>query len=128
MIQKYYVTLTWHDWPEGGSYGTVVEAKDHEQAEELARAEMRATYAQEGDGEYDDDYLDERNMNWHLVDCFDLDNFIEAHIRHKPEDVWAADENYPVEQWQYEVEEDNTRLGYWEWVEHQKEMNADESA
>lgn len=77
-MTRFYVTLTWHDWPEGGSYGTIVEAKDHEEAEKMARAEMRATYAEEGDYD-DDDYLDERDHNWHLVDCFDLDQFIERH-------------------------------------------------
>ena len=33
---RFYVTLTWDNWPEGGSYGAVVEAKDHE-AEDLVR-------------------------------------------------------------------------------------------
>lgn len=36
MTQKFYVTLTWHDWSEGGSYGTVVEAESYEDAEQLA--------------------------------------------------------------------------------------------
>lgn len=79
MTEKFYVTLTWHDWPEGGSFGTVVEAKDYEEAETLARAEMRATLAEEGDGEYDDDYLDDRDHNWHLVDCFKVADFIKRH-------------------------------------------------
>ena len=78
MTEKFYVTLTWHDWPEGGSYGTVVEAESSQQAEDLARAEMRATYAEEGE-DYDDDYLDDRNNNWHLVDCFKVDDFIKRH-------------------------------------------------
>lgn len=78
MTQKFYVTLTWHDWPEGGSYGTVVEAKDYQEAEDLARAEMRATLAEEGE-DYDDDYLDDRDMNWHLVDCFKVADFIKRH-------------------------------------------------
>lgn len=53
---------------------------------------------------------------------FFADDFIEAN-RRKPEDPWAAAEDYPVEQWQHEVAEDNTRLGYWEWVQHQRRMN-----
>ena len=78
MTQKFYVTLTWHDWPEGGSYGTVVEAKDYDEAEELARAEMRETYREEIDGDLDDDdddYLDDWDANWHLVDCFKVADF-----------------------------------------------------
>ena len=77
MTQKFYVTLTWHDWPEGGSYGTVVEAKDFDEAEELARAEMRETYREEIDGDLDDDddYLDDWDANWHLVDCFKVADF-----------------------------------------------------
>ncbi len=29
---------------------------------------------------------------------------------------WDVHPNYPVEDWQYEVANDDTRLGYWEWV------------
>ena len=62
-MTNFYVTLTWHDWPEGGSYGTVVDAESHAQAEELTRAEMRAI-STEG---YED--------QWHLVDCYKVEDF-----------------------------------------------------
>lgn len=65
-MNNFYVTLTWHDWPEGGSYGTVVDAESYAQAEELARAEMRAIYTEDSDG-YED--------QWHLVDCFKVEDF-----------------------------------------------------
>ena len=42
----------------------------------------------------------------------------------KPEDIWASDPNYPVDEWQYEVAEDSTRLGYWDWVVHSYEAAA----
>ena len=29
---------------------------------------------------------------------------------------WEQYPKYPVSDWQHEVSEDNTRLGYWEWV------------
>ena len=29
---------------------------------------------------------------------------------------WDVHPNYPLEEWQYEVANDDTRLGYWEWV------------
>lgn len=34
---------------------------------------------------------------------------------------WAEDPEFPVSDWQYEVRNNDTRLGYHEWVEHQKE-------
>ncbi len=30
---------------------------------------------------------------------------------------WKQHPGYPVEDWKLEVENDDTRLGYWEWVE-----------
>ncbi len=32
---------------------------------------------------------------------------------------WEGLDRYPVEDWQYEVANDDTRLGYWEWVANQ---------
>ena len=32
---------------------------------------------------------------------------------------------YPLEDWQHEVGNDETRLGYWEWVSHQLESEPD---
>lgn len=37
-------------------------------------------------------------------------------------DVWSEDPDYPVAQWQYEVENDDTRQGYHDWVKSQKEQ------
>jgi len=42
-------------------------------------------------------------------------------------DPWRKDPCYSVEDWQREVSEDNTRLGYLNWVEHQKEIDREES-
>lgn len=36
---------------------------------------------------------------------------------------WKEDPIYPVKDWQYEVANNDTRLGYQEWVKHQKESN-----
>ena len=33
---------------------------------------------------------------------------------------WDEDEKYPVKDWQYEVANDDTRIGYLEWVEHSR--------
>jgi hypothetical protein len=35
---------------------------------------------------------------------------------------WGAHPEYPVADWQYEVGNDETRLGYWEWVQNEIEM------
>ena len=36
-------------------------------------------------------------------------------------DPWEPDPDYPVEDWQHEVAANDTRLGYLDWVEHQRE-------
>ena len=36
------------------------------------------------------------------------------------QDVWAEDPDHSSEQWKYEVENDDTRRGYWDWVEAQR--------
>lgn len=35
----------------------------------------------------------------------------------KEREHWDKDEDYPVEDWQYEVANNDTRLGYWAWVD-----------
>lgn len=78
-LRKYYVTMTWDDWPEGGSYGTVVEAEDYGDAIRLCHAEMAASRGfGEQDGEDGDavSYLEDYSDEWHMVDCFLLDDFI----------------------------------------------------
>ena len=36
-------------------------------------------------------------------------------------DVWAEDPDYPVSDWKYQIENNDTRRGYWDWVEAQRE-------
>lgn len=85
-MTRFYVTKTWHDWPEGGSYGTVVEANDFAEAEALCEAEMAQSYAEFFDDEEDPvEYAREAyGQEWHTVDCFNLDEFIENHQRKEP--------------------------------------------
>lgn len=40
-------------------------------------------------------------------------------------DYWDAHPDYPVEDWQFEVANDDTRLGYWGWVKSQMEQDED---
>jgi hypothetical protein len=39
---------------------------------------------------------------------------------------WHEDETWSVEDWQYEIANDDTRLGYADWVRWQKEMSEPE--
>lgn len=41
----------------------------------------------------------------------------------KDESHWKNDPEYTPDDWRAEVVNDDTRLGYKEWVEHQKEAN-----
>jgi hypothetical protein len=34
-----------------------------------------------------------------------------------PASIWDEDSDYPVADWKYEIANDDTRLGYWEWVQ-----------
>ena len=34
------------------------------------------------------------------------------------------DDDYPVSDWKYEVRNDDTRLGYWEWVGAKRESDS----
>jgi len=36
--------------------------------------------------------------------------------KNAPLNVWGEDEQFPREDWRYEVTNDDTNLGYWEWV------------
>lgn len=47
MPDKFYISLTWDNWPEGGSYGTTLWANDAEEAVASARWEMAANRAEE---------------------------------------------------------------------------------
>jgi hypothetical protein len=39
---------------------------------------------------------------------------------------WDEDPEWCVSDWQFEVAEDNTRLGYWQWVERMREVVAED--
>lgn len=69
MTKKFYVSMTWDNWPEGGSYGNVIEANSEEEAEALCRQEMAESRASES-GVYDAAYyLEHYAHDWHVVDC-----------------------------------------------------------
>lgn len=39
---------------------------------------------------------------------------------------WDEDPDWPVDDWKYEVANDDTRQGYHEWVAHNKEMELED--
>ena len=55
----------------------------------------------------------------------DQPDFIETHMHAKAAIAkishWEDDPEFPVEDWKYEVANGDTRLGYFEWVEHQRD-------
>lgn len=46
-------------------------------------------------------------------------------LQMRDDNMWGSHEGWPVEDWQREVAEDNTRLGYWEWVEANVDLYGD---
>ncbi len=40
---------------------------------------------------------------------------------------WDEDPDYPISDWKYEVENNDTRLGYADWVQHERERDAEEA-
>lgn len=92
-MKRFYVTLTWEDWPEGGSYGTVIVDVDNEvQALASAKLEMAVSRTEafkeitEGveDMATPEYWLENYGEAWEVVDCFDLDEFIQRHDTRKP--------------------------------------------
>lgn len=61
------LVLTWDNFPEGGSYATVLEAEDSNQAEELAHLEMAKM--REDDHATADDLLEWYASEWEVVEC-----------------------------------------------------------
>lgn len=45
---------------------------------------------------------------------------MKTEIKPKP-DYWADDPDHDIEDWKSEVQNNETRLGYWDWVESIKE-------
>ena len=35
---------------------------------------------------------------------------------------WDDDPEWPLQDWKYDVQNGDTRLGYWEWVKYNKEI------
>lgn len=60
------------------------------------------------------------------VDGSECSNCEHVFVASRSDNHWVSDPNYPVEDWRIEVANDDTRLGYGEWLQHQREASLDE--
>jgi len=94
---RYFITVLWHNQPEGGSYGTVIESEgglDQAEIERLCHYEMAASEWDRDPNDPDDTverYIERHRDEWLTVDCFDLDAFIERHMTAVNVGRWSAD-------------------------------------
>jgi len=86
-MAKFYVTMTWDNWPEGGSYGEIIEAENDHEAEASCRQMMAESRAgdpddKDYDAEFDSPeyYLEAYADEWEIVDCYDIENQVDAWI------------------------------------------------
>lgn len=70
-LQRFYVVKAWDNFPEGGTCGEIIWAKDHDDAKEQMIEIMRSYRDYEADG-----YVDQ----WETIDCWPLDDFIERNL------------------------------------------------
>lgn len=80
-LKRYYVTVTWDNWPEGGSYGDIVEAESPAEAEAIIMQAMADSKACEGSDESPEAIMASYASKWHVVDCFDVDAFISSNAK-----------------------------------------------
>ena len=91
-LVRFYVTMAWENFPEGGSYGDVVWARDHGEAEDLVRKNMayvRCEGVRPEDYHFYDcetfeqlhaQFLQAHQHQWEVIDCWRLDDFIENNL------------------------------------------------
>ena len=99
--------------------------KTQENIEKLARAHLAFT-ADLADN-FDMNSSDNRPFNTLEAEAIEEVELLSKNYEMKikamnPPSHWDEDEKYPVKDWQYEVANDYTRIGYLEWVEHTKEL------
>jgi hypothetical protein len=52
--------------------------------------------------------------------------FITDHLA-SASDPWSEDADFPVADWQHAVANDETRLGYKDWCDHQRQMEEEDA-
>jgi len=79
-MTRWSVTITWEDYPEGGTYGSVVEADSREAAISLCKREM-ALSRNPRDEQNPEEIIAEYGDDWDVIECYDLDQDIIGHIQ-----------------------------------------------
>jgi len=90
-MTRFYITMTWHNWPDGGYWGETITAIDQNEAITAAKEKMAESLVNErgcDEGEDHDTAVAEALSNyadeWMVVDCFDLDIFLVTELREAP--------------------------------------------
>lgn len=68
-MTRFYVSMTWDNWPEGGTYGDIIWATGYDDAKEQV---IQGMINSRGGADYRED--------WHLIDCFPLDDFLQMAV------------------------------------------------
>ena len=62
-----------------------------------------------------------------LSDQFtELAHFIVKEEEKAARDPWGEDPEYPRDDWRHAAGDNDTSLGYWDWVDHEREIAEDE--
>ena len=51
-------------------------------------------------------------------------NLLESRVKVGHNGHWDDDNEYTIDQWKGEVQDDDTRLGYWDWVECRRTLDS----
>lgn len=92
----FYVTMTWDDFPEGGSYGDMVMAADSEEAEAMIRRDMAMLRVvddvdpEDLDQEVESFMASMRN-EWNVIDAFPIGDHIRKVLDLPGADMTAVD-------------------------------------
>ena len=95
---------------------SAVAYRDAEQLEAAFIAENEAYGRETNDHEMDDGYADLEDATLCMVWA----------TRPEDDDLWAKHTDFTLQDWRDEVLNDDTRLGYLDWVAHQREIAAEE--
>lgn len=72
----HYVSMTWDDWPEGGSYGAQIMADDQNAAIAIAKLQMADSRCGGEDADSETSlplyWLENYSDDWHTVDCWEM--------------------------------------------------------
>ncbi len=55
-----------------------------------------------------------------VLEAVGIADFIDVYPA--PADVWGEDPEFPRTDWQYQAGNGDTNLGYWAWVDHERDV------